>query len=166
MDKLLTPDTGLMVWTAVTFLLLVLVLTKAAWKPILDGINKREAKLRDDLDRAEKSQQEAEALRRRFEEQLAETQKTVQLMMNQAKEDGERARAQLVAAAKEESERLLERGRRELSGETERLKESLRSEVADVSLAMAEKLLQRSVDPKIHEELIRSAAGRTGEINR
>jgi F-type H+-transporting ATPase subunit b len=46
MEKLLQPDTGLMFWTIVTFLLLVAVLTKAAWKPILEGLNKREGKTR------------------------------------------------------------------------------------------------------------------------
>ena len=58
MDKLLQPDTGLMIWTVVTFVLLVLVLTKAAWKPILDGVNSREARIREDIERAEKANAE------------------------------------------------------------------------------------------------------------
>ena len=115
MDKLLNADTGLMIWTVVTFLLLLLVLTKAAWKPILDGLNAREGKIRSDLDRAEKSQKEAEALRLKFEAQLHEAQKTIQDMLAQAKADGERSKAQLIAAARVESEKILEKGRRDLA---------------------------------------------------
>ena len=53
MDKLLNPDLGLIITTIVTFVLLVFILKKAAWKPILEGINQREGKIRGDLDRAE-----------------------------------------------------------------------------------------------------------------
>lgn len=154
MEKLLQPDFGLMFWTVVTFLLLVLVLKKAAWKPIIDGLNQREGKIRGDLDRAETAQREAEALRLKYEGQLADAQKTIQDLVAQARADGERTRAQLTAAAKEESEKILAKGRKDLSMETDRLKEELRKEVADLSLNMAEKVLERSVDSKVRENVL------------
>jgi F-type H+-transporting ATPase subunit b len=153
-EKLLQPDFGLMFWTVVTFLLLVLVLKKAAWKPIIDGLNQREGKIRGDLDRAETAQREAEALRLKYEGQLADAQKTIQDLVAQARADGERTRAQLTAAAKEESEKILAKGRKDLSMETDRLKEELRKEVADLSLNMAEKVLERSVDSKVRENVL------------
>lgn len=164
MDKLLQPETGLMVWTAVTFLLLVLVLTKAAWKPILDGINNREAKIRGDLERAEKSQMEAEKLRQNYEQQLAEAQRTIQEMITQARMEGEKARADLVFAAKQESERLLEKGRRDLEGETDKLRHQLRSEVAELSLSVAEKILNRSVDKKIQDDILKDSLKNVSEV--
>src|SRR3954463_10644019 len=110
MDNLLNPDLGLVITTIVTFLLLVFILKKAAWKPILDGINQREGKIRGDLDRAEKAQADAEALRLKYESQLSEAQRTIQDMVSQAKKDADRARTDLLATAKEESERVLEKG--------------------------------------------------------
>src|ERR1051325_5559738 len=104
MDALLQPNTGLVIWTVVTFLCLVLVLTKAAWKPILDGLNNRESKIKSDLERAEEARREAETLRQNFEGQLAVAQKNIQNMMAQAKADGEKTRAQLLADAREEAE--------------------------------------------------------------
>lgn len=157
MEKLLQPDTGLMIWTVVTFLLLVLVLTKAAWKPILDGLNQREGKIRSDLDRAESAQKDAEALRLKYESQLADAQKTIQDMVSQARVDGERTRAELVSAAKDEAAKTLEKGRRDLSGETERLKEELRQHVSDLSLGMAEKVLLRSVDTTLRDDVMKDS---------
>lgn len=164
MDKLLQPDSGLMIWTVVTFLLLVLILTKAAWKPILDGINRREGKIRGDLERAEKSQADAEALRQKYEVQLNEAQRTIQEMVAQAKKDGERTRAELVATAKQESERILEKGRRDLSGETEKLKQELRREVAGLSVAIAEKILNRAVDQHVQDEVLKDSIKSIAEV--
>jgi len=143
-----------MIWTVVTFLLLVLVLTKAAWRPILKGLETREGKIKGDLDRAEKSQTEAEALRLKYETQLADAQKTIQDMVNLARVQGEKTRSGILASAKEESEKILERGRSELAGETERLKGELRGEVANLSVEIAEKILQKSVDKKVQEQVL------------
>ncbi|MFN0116787.1 MAG: F0F1 ATP synthase subunit B [Elusimicrobiota bacterium] len=154
MEKLLQPDTGLMIWTIVTFGLLLLALTKFAWKPILDAINQREGKLKGDLDRAEKAQNEAELLRQKYETQLSEAQKTIQSMVTQAKADGEKVRIDLLHQAKEESEKLVERGRKELAGETDKLKTELRKEVAELSVSIAEKILKRSVDKKLQEDVL------------
>ncbi len=160
MDKILQPDFGLMFWTVATFLLLVLVLKKAAWKPIIDGLNQREGKIRGDLDRAEAAQKEAEALRAKYETQLADAQRTIQEMVAQAKADTDRTRVQLTAAAKAEADKILEKGRKDLSQETDRLKEELRKEVADLSFAMAEKVLQRSVDNKVRESVLDDSIGK------
>ena len=121
MDALLQPNTGLVIWTVVTFLCLVLILTKAAWKPILDGLNNRESKIKSDLERAEKAQKEAESLRQNFEMQMTEAQKTIQNMMAQAKADGEKTRAQLLSAARDEANKIVEKGRKDLAGETDHL---------------------------------------------
>lgn len=164
MDKLLQPNIGLMIWTAVTFLIVVLVLTKTAWKPILDGINKREAKIREDLERAERSQVEAEKLRQDYQQQLAEAQKTIQNMVSQARQEGEKAKSDLLSSARQESERLLDKGRRDLENETDKLRTQLRKEVAALSLDVAEKVIGRSVDKKVQEEVLRDALKSVGEV--
>ncbi len=157
MDKLLQPDTGLMIWTVVTFLLLVAILSKAAWKPILAAVNDREQKIRSDLDRAEQAQKSAEELRVKYEMQSAEAQRTIQEMIQQARKDADRTRAELLTTAKDESERILEKGRRELTGETDKLRALLRSEVSDLSVSIAEKILNRAVDKKVQEEVLKAS---------
>lgn len=157
MDLLLQPNTGLVIWTIVTFLLLVLVLTKAVWKPILTGLNNRESKIKSDLERAEKAQKDAEALRQSFEVQMADAQKTIQNMMAQAKADGEKTRAQLLSTARDEAEKIVEKGRKDLVGETDRLKDDLRNEVSGLAVLMAEKVLARSIDAKVQEQILKES---------
>lgn len=154
MDMLLQPNTGLIIWTIVTFVCLVLVLTKAAWKPILSGLESRENKIKSDLDRAEQAQKDAEALRVKFESQLAEAQRTIQNMMAEAKADGERTRGQMLSTAREEAERVLEKGRRDLVSESDRLKQDLRKDVAGLALELAEKALGQALEPKLQEKLL------------
>ena len=166
MDKLLQPDTGLMIWTVVTFVLVLVVLTKTAWKPILDGINSREQRIREDLERAEKANAEAAALRQQYESQLGEAQRTIQNMVNQARADGERTRTELVAAAKAEADRIVEKGRKDLAGETDRLRAELRGEVASLSLEMAEKILGRSLDKKLAGDVLNDAVKSVSEAKR
>jgi F-type H+-transporting ATPase subunit b len=157
MEKLLQPDTGLMVWTVITFLLLVAILTKAAWKPILQALNEREGKIKGDLERAEALHKEAEALKAQFESQVAAAKDNIADMMAQAKSDGERTRAQLLSTAREEATQLLEKGRRDLNQETARLKDELRRDVASLSVAVAEKVLSKTIDSKLHEELMQES---------
>ena len=157
MDKLLNPDLGLIITTIVTFALLLLILKKAAWKPILDGITQREAKIRGDLDQAQKAQVDAEALRSKYENQLSEAQRTIQDLVNQAKKDAERSRADLLVVAKQEADRVLEKGRRDLEGETDRLKSELRQEVAGLSLSIAEKIVNRSLDKAVQDDVLKDA---------
>lgn len=157
MDKLLTPDFGLMATTVVTFLLLVAVLRKTAWGRIVDGLTAREEKIRGDIDRAEKAQVDAEALRQKYETQLADAQRTIQDMVLQAKRDGEKTRAELLSAAKEESEKIVEKGRRDLAGETDKLKAELRGEVAGLSVAIAEKILTRAIDKKVQDDVLKDS---------
>lgn len=157
MDKLLQPNIGLMVWTAISFLILVFVLGRFAWKPILVALEKREGKIRSDLEQAEKSQREAEALRLKYERDLAEAQRKMQEMVNAARAEGGVIREKIIRDARDESEKLLEKGRRELSLETERLKDELKKDVADLSLGISEKILERSVDKKVAEEVVKES---------
>lgn len=157
MDKLLNPDLGLLITTIVTFLLLVTVLSKVAWKPIIEGINNRENKIREDLERAEKSQKDAEALRQQYETQLADAQKSVQDLVSKARAEAEQARNKMVADAKEESVRILEKGKKDLENQAEQLKEELRGEVAQLTMTVTEKVLQKSADKKLVDEVIQQS---------
>ena len=166
MEALLKPEPGLMIWTWITFVLLVLVLSATAWKPIIAGIKNREDKIRTDLDGARKAQADAERLRQQYEQQLAEAQRSIQEMVTQARKDGERTKAELVAAAKGEAERVLEKGRKDLEGETERLRGALRGEVAELSVALAEKILNRTVDKKVQDDVLKESLKTLGGVQR
>jgi F-type H+-transporting ATPase subunit b len=146
-----------MIWTWVAFGIVVLVLRWKVWGPIMEALGNRESRIRGDLERAERSQKEAEALRVKYEQQLSDAQRSIQEMVNQARADGEAARAQLVSAARSEADKIVEKGRKDLSGETERLKTELRAQLAGMSVLVAEKVLSRAVDKKVQDEIVQES---------
>ncbi len=164
MEKLLQPDTGLIIWTTITFLILVVILSKTAWKPILAGIEEREKHIRENIERAEKANADATALRQQYETQIASSQRQMQDLIGQARSEGEKARAELVAAARAESDRIIEKGRRDLAGETDKLREVLRSEVASLSMDVAEKIIGRSIDQKVADEILKESLKSVSEV--
>ena len=166
MEKLLQPDTGLIIWTIVTFLILVAILSKTAWKPILAGIADREKHIRENIERAEKANADASALRQQYETQLATAQRQMQDLVGQARTEGEKARAELIAAARAESDRIVEKGRQDLIGETDRLRAELRTEVASLSMDVAEKIIGRSIDQKVADEILKESLKAVSEVKK
>ena len=132
----------------------------------MNGLKARTAKIKSDLDRAETSQRDAEELRTKYETQLADAQKSIQDMVNQAKSDAEKTRTILVADAKSEAERVLEKGRKDLEGDSARIKSELRQEIAELTLSMTEKILKKSADKKLVDDVIKESIQETGGMKK
>src|SRR5579872_2870978 len=109
MDKLLNPDTGLIIWTIITFLGLVFVMKKIAWGPIIEAIEEREAKMKAELEGAQTARSEAEKIRVQLEQQVAGLQTMQREMLAQATKDGEALRAKLKADAESDAHRIREK---------------------------------------------------------
>lgn len=157
MDKLLNPDVGLMVWTVITFVGVVLVLGRFAWKPIVAALEAREEKIRADLKAAEESRLSAEKIRADYDQQLALVEARAKELIAQAQLDSQRLRDQMLKSAQEESARLAEKTRRELGEEQRRLVKELRAEVAAISMKAAEKLIRQSIDKTLQEKFVHEA---------
>lgn len=154
MERLLQPDTGLMVWTVIIFLGLVFVIGKFAWKPILQALNEREAGIRRSIEEAQAARQTAEQLKVQYEKELAEGQSKAQVLLNQAQAEAQKVREQIVKQAQEESERLSAQTKRQLEEEKFKLVRELRGEVASLSVKAAEKLIRHQMNQKVQDELL------------
>ena len=154
MDKLIVPDTGLMFWTIVTFLCLVLILKKAAWGPLLHSIEAREARLRADREAAEKARAEAERIQKEFEAHMAGAQGKSREILAAATKDGEALRARLKAEAEADAQAIKEKTAAELALEKNRLVAELRKEVAGLSILAAEKLMRKTVDDGVQKTVL------------
>ncbi len=154
MEKLVSPDPGLMLWTVVTFLILAAVLKRFAWGPLLAAIARREAGLKADVEAAKKARDDSERIKAELAAGLAEAGARRQETLARAAREGEALLAKFKAAAEEESRRLREKTAAELAREKERLVGELRREVAGLSVAAAEKLLRRSVDPAVEKAVL------------
>src|SRR5882762_9266609 len=106
MERLLQPDTGLMIWTVVTFLGLVLVLGKFAWKPLLQALNDREASIKRAIEEARAAKVTAEQLKAQYERELAQGQEKAQALLAQTAVDAQKVRERILKEAEEEAQRL------------------------------------------------------------
>lgn len=154
MDKLLNPDTGLLIWTIVTFVALVVILKLTAWGPLLHAIEEREAKLKADLDGAQAARAGAEKIKAELDAQIADMNAKTREMLAQAQKDAETLRSQLKASAEADSAKIREKTMADLAEEKERLVRDLRKEVAGLSVLAAERLLRKSVDEGVQKTVL------------
>lgn len=157
MEKLLQPDVGLMVWTVATFLVVLFVLGKFAWGPILGALDDREKGLQSTLSSAEESRQTAEKLRQDYEARLAQIEQRTRDMMAQAQIEAQRTREEALKSAQAETEKLIQKTRDQLAEEQQRLVRELRAEVADLSVRSTERLIHQTLDRATQEKLLDGA---------
>lgn len=156
MDKLLNPDTGLVIWTLITFLALVFILKKIAWGPLLASIEEREARMRADREGAENARAAAEKIKAELEAQMAGAHAKTRDILAQAAKDSEALKSQLRGAAEAEAQKIKDKAMAELADEKERLVRDLRREVAGLSMLAAEKLMRKSVDDGVQKGVLES----------
>ncbi len=154
MEKLLQPDTGLMIWTIVTFLIMVFLLKTFAWGPLLHSVEERERRLKEDREAAEKARSEAQKIQADLEAKLNALDAKSREVLAQAQKDAEALRAKPSAEAKEEAARLMEKTRAGLEEEKRRLVGELRQEVAKFSVQAAEKLVRKTVDAGVRKSVL------------
>ncbi|HET6617260.1 MAG TPA: F0F1 ATP synthase subunit B [Gemmatimonadota bacterium] len=150
---LLSADPGLIVWTIVTFLLLLGILWKFAWNPILGALDAREQAIQKTIDDAERLQAEAEAVLQEHQKRLAEARADGNRIMEEARQAGEHMKQDILEKARSESEKVLERAHRQLELETEQAIQTIRAQAADLAIKVAEKVLERSLTDADHRRL-------------
>jgi F-type H+-transporting ATPase subunit b len=133
----LTVEGGLMVWTVVVFVLLLLILKRFAWPAILGAVEAREKALEQQLADAERNRAEAAALLAEHKKLVAEAKNQAHGIVVEARQLAEKERAVALEKTRHEQEELLDRARREIGAERDRAVQELRREAVDLSLAAA-----------------------------
>jgi F-type H+-transporting ATPase subunit b len=150
-------DFGNVLWTLVIFGLVVFVLGKFAWKPILHGLEQREQFIRGSLEQARKDREEAEARLREYTEKLTAARAEATAIVEEARRDADAVRHRIEQDASAEAGRTVERARREIGLATDAAKKELYEVSAKLAVEIAGKLLAREVKGADHERLIRES---------
>ncbi len=153
-ESLFSVNLGLMAWTVVIFLVLLLVLWKFAWGPILGAVESREENIRDALDEAARRQEEARELAEEQRSRLQQARREAQEIISEGREAGQKVRREIEEDAREESQRMLERARREIGREKDAALDEIRRESVDLALAAASRLIQQKLDAEEDRELV------------
>ena len=154
MDKLLNPDTGLMIWVIVTFLCLVAILKLFAWGPLLGAIEAREGRIKADREAAEKARAEAERIQKELEAQMAGVLSKSKELLAAATKDGEALRAKLKGEAEADAQAIKDKTMADLASEKNRLVGELRKETAELAVKAAEKLMRKTVDAGVQKTVL------------
>ncbi len=151
--KLVTPDFGLVIWMTLTFLTVLFLLSKFAWKPILKMISEREKTIEDALLSAEKAKQEMARLTANNEALLREARSERDAMLKEARDTKDQIINEARSRATVEAERLIAIARESINNEKMAAVTELKNQVAQLSLQVAEKLVkqQLSTDEKQKE---------------
>ncbi len=140
--SLITPDFGLFFWMVLAFGLLLLILKKFAWKPILGGLSAREAKIAEALDKAQAAQDEVQRLHVQNAQLAQEAQKERERMVAEAKAVREKILAQAQEDAKRQAEAYMASARQAIAHEEAELRRKLRAEVVRLTVKTSERILR------------------------
>ncbi|MCC7417630.1 MAG: F0F1 ATP synthase subunit B [Acidobacteria bacterium] len=153
-NPLVQPDPGLFIWTIVTFLVLVAVLAKFAWGPLLKMLDSRHETIRRSLDDAEQARVELERLQGQSIEIVRQARIEAEAIISASRTDAGRLREEMRQKAKAEADALVKSAERQIQLETTRALQQIRHEAVDLSVMIASKILQRNLSKEDNQRLI------------
>lgn len=145
---------GLTLWTAITFLLLLVVLSKFAWGPIVKMLNEREGTIREAIESAKKERAEAEKLMAEQKAALATATREAAELAKRNQAEVETLRQELTAKARKEADELVASARKQIVEEKAKAVTELRGMVADLAIEAAGKLVKANLDDKAQRALV------------
>lgn len=151
---LLTVNPGLIIWTIVIFVLLLILLRKIAWKPLLNSLNTRETSIRSAIESAERLKIEAEQLIEENRKNLAEANAHSMKLISDAREIAAKEKDSIVDKARDEVKKLNDQAKNEIKLEKDTALSELRNEVSELAIKAAEMIIKQNLDEKKQKQLI------------
>ena len=151
---LLSPDSGTIFWTILTFVVLLLILKKFAWKPILETLENRENQIKEALSQAEQGQKEAEKLLEDQKQLLQKARKESAEIIDESRKSAEKSHKDIVEQAHKEAESVLERARQEITLSKETAISEIKQYAVDLSFMAAQKVIGEAITKEQHLNLI------------
>jgi len=163
---MLEINSGLILWTILTFVIVLLILRSAAWKPLLAALAAREESIRASLREAADARGEAAKLLEENRRQLAQAEAQSQRIIREGRDMGERLKAELLEKANATSLHMIEQAKEEIRREKDAALVQLRAEAGELVIAAAGKILDANLDTPKQRQLadaaIREIAGASG----
>ncbi len=153
-NPLVQLDPGLFLWTILTFLLLLFVLAKFAWKPLLKMLNDREELIRSSLEDAEKAKEKLEKLNAEGEAIINQARSEAQSILSEGKAAAAKLKDETLDVAKEQAKQIASEAEKQINIEKDKAIAEIKSEVVNLSMSIAEKLINKNISPEDNKALI------------
>ena len=154
MEKWLSFDPGLFMWTIVTFLIVLMILKWKAWGPLMSALDKREKDIREALSSAEKAREEADKVAEDYDEMIRKAQSEAQKIVAESKTTGDRVREEIKKTAEKEARDILDKAQVQIESEKEKAVQEIKSVIVDFSLQAASKVIEKNLESKDNRRII------------
>jgi F-type H+-transporting ATPase subunit b len=158
----IVPETKEIIWGAIAFVLVFAILAWKAWPAIKKALADREAKIKGDLEAAESAKAQAETSLAEYQQQLAEARNEAGKIIEEARLSADQVRKDLIARAEADAAELRQRAQEDIRLATERAMADLQGRVAELSIELAEKVVERNLDRDTQIALIESYINQVG----
>jgi F-type H+-transporting ATPase subunit b len=151
---LLTPNVGLAVWTILTFLIVLLILRRYAWKPILDAMEARERGIQRLIDDAEQARAEADRLLQQYRKQLEEARAEGARILAEGKAAAEHVREEMLGRAKADAEAVIARASHEIDLERQKALAEIKEQAVELAIGAASRVIEEELNEERHRRLV------------
>ncbi len=141
-------------WGVLAFVIVLVILWKKLFPPIIEALDRRERTIRESLEAAERAREEAQRMMAEHEDHLEKARSEARAIIDEGKADAERVKNSIVESARRESEEISARARRDIELAKKAAVDDLYRQAARLSFDIAEKVIQKSLDPKEHEGIV------------
>ena len=160
---MLQLEPGMIIWTWATFLVLLAVLYKVAWKPLVKIIEDRENAIEENLRNAQQDREHSETLLKEQEAKLTKTHEEVKAILEDSRQLAEKTKKEITEQAKSDAEKLLNRGKAELEREKSDALNSLKKEISSLVIKASSKVIGEALDEKKHQNIIEQSIKELGK---
>ena len=143
-----------MVYSAIAFFILLALLSKLAFPPVLKMLEERQTKIRESIEKAEETRMEAERLLEEYKKQIAEARSEAHEIVEQGRKVGETMKEDIVAKAREESAAMLAKAKEEIGAEKRKAMDELQEKVAELTVSAAGRVVGKALTEADHKRLI------------
>ena len=163
-EGLLKVDPGLMLWTIITFMVLVLLLWKSAWKPIVEALDARAEKIRGDIDSAEIARQEAEKLLAQHKELMANAREESNKIIEVGRAEADRLKNEILEKASKDAQEISDRAKREIVLAKDSALAELKVEIVNLSTEIAARIINKNLNPADQNSLVEETLNKMGTV--
>lgn len=163
-EGLLRIDPGLYLWTVITFSILVLILWKFAWRPIVNALDARAEKIRGDIDKTENARFEAEKLMAEYKELMANARQESAQIIQKGKDEAEAVRGEIVEKARKESSEIAEKAKNDIELAKDKALVEIKTEVVSFSTEIASKIIRKNINSDDQKAIVEEVFNKMGTV--
>jgi F-type H+-transporting ATPase subunit b len=152
--SLVNVNPGLIFWTVVTFVILLFILKKVAWKPILSALDQREKLIKESIEKAERAKEEAQKVLDENQANLSKAEEESKKIIDQSRIYAEKLKDQMIQESRQQAQKIISDAAEEIERKKEAAFNELKAQIADIAVQAAEKILKENINKETNKKMV------------